>query len=223
MICFFVESDERALQLAGHLDAPHGSVDGPFRTQRGTWNGLPARVYTVEQGGDAAYGAARIALRRGATRLIAITESTVVDSAAEELPIMPGQLVRVGKSYDLGGLAPLLRVLPDSARDLPLPLRELLPQRAIFDASRGEDLPAVGTPPWRIDNPNLARALYETRGIALLDRQMSGYAAAAVETEVSFFPLSLICSVSTGDGKIHSVPLQLADDFERFLAALMKG
>lgn len=223
MICFFVESGERAQQVAAHLDDARASVDGPFHTHRGEWRGVEARVYTVEHQTDAAYGAARIAQRRGASRLIAITEATLIDEAAEELSLMPGQLVRARAIFDLAPLAPLLRLLSDSAREFPMPLKDGLPTKPLWEGDHDDSAPALGTPPWSIDNPHLSRALYQQRGIALLDRQMAGFAAAATETSIPFFPLVLIRSVHTAEGKVHSVPLQLTDDFERMVGAMMKA
>lgn len=221
MIALFTESLSRARQIARHLSSTSDEVDGPFRLIRGRLEGADASVFVVEQGADAAYVAARIAQRRGAMRLIPIMEGSLIREAGEEWETGPGQLLPVVAVWNLAVLGPLLRILPDSCADFPLPLEAHLPAKAAWSAEGGGDGAVVGTPPWEIGNRFLGRALFRARGIGIVDRQGSGFAEAVADGDATLHPLCLVSSVLGAAQARRIDELQLARDFDAALESLL--
>ncbi len=209
MITFFLEDLTRARWMAERfLTAGDVFVDGPFRGFEGGYAGGDARVYVVDQGTEAAYAAGRLAARRGAEALIPIAGAEIHGQLAEEAEIMAGSLVPVEASWDLASLEPLLRLLPDSSPEFPLPLADYLPRKPVW---RGEETGfAAGSLPFAVANPYLAAALHRQLGINLLDRRLSGYASAAMEEKISFRPVCFVSGLLTARGP--ELPSRLSFD-----------
>ncbi len=218
MIAFFTASHERSLQVARHLASVTDEVDTVFRTIEGRYHGNRTVVYTVGQGSDAAYAAARVALRRGATRLIPVLHAACLAAVAEEKGLGPGDLVPVGAVWDLRGLAPALDLLPDSAREFPVAVQ--LPGSPAWRGSA--DGVSVGTLPGASTSLFLYRHLYNSAGIAVLDLQASGYADAAAELKCgAFHPIAQVAEVRSSREVLTGPALQRSREFDRAIEAIM--
>lgn len=218
MIAIFVDSYSRMEAVSRHLQSVTREVDGPFRMIRGEAGGAPVDLYAVEGGGDLAYAAGRLAIRRGMRVLVPITEATASRALVEELELEPGGLIAAGTIWDLKRLVPLLRVLGNSCVEMPMELPELLPKEAVHEAAQGA---AVGTLPFRVGSRFLARALHREREIALLDLQMAGYAAAAKDGGASLRGFCRLARLLGKNGEETKLPLQAEREFEESMAALL--
>ncbi|CAN5430175.1 hypothetical protein BH09SUM1_BH09SUM1_04440 [soil metagenome] len=219
MIAFFVSDMERAAALSRLLSQRRQEVDGPFQLYRGKLRGSPAAVYAVSGNSDLSYAAAALAARRGATVLVAIAECSIGEPVAEQVEIAPGAALPVSAIHDLRALAPLLRLLPNSADVFPLELGELLPEAAQWTSA--VDGVAVGTLPWRCENPFLAAALHRERGIALLDMRLSGYADGAADFGVELRPIAIVSEVLRVGEVIAPVGLQALRNYEELIGAML--
>ncbi len=221
MIVFFLPDLGRARRLAKALYLDYEDVDGPFRIFEGDIGAADLCLYVAPGNSDSAYAAARIASRRGARVFIPITEGTVLDSLAENEDIAPGILAPVARIYDLEGLKEPLRILPDSCREFPFNLDEFLPSKALWKT----DIEGVvlGTMHQKIRNLYLARALFKKKNIGCFDRQMAGYASAAVEDEIELRPVVFIDSVLARDGLHAEIPLGLDKDFDKAVLEIGKA
>ena len=218
MIAFFTPSHERSLQVARHLTSATDEVDTVFRTIEGRSHGNRTIVYTVGHGSDAAYAAARVALRRGAVRLIPLLQAGCLAAVAEEKGFGPGDLVPVGAVWDLRALAPVLDLLPDSAREFPIAVE--LPAAPVWLGS--SDGISLGTLPRASTSLFLYRHLYNSTGTALLDQQASGYADAAMELKCgAFHPIAQVAEVRSSRGVLAGPALQRSRDFDRAIEAIM--
>ncbi|MBI1292257.1 hypothetical protein GC173_13625 [bacterium] len=194
MIAFFVPSAAMFELLGRLLVLPTREVDGAWRYWRSEVAGVPSHAYLVEQGSDSAYGAARVAARRGAKLLIPVLDAVTSAELAEREDLSPGALVAMGALWDLSALKPLLRLLPDSADRLPLELEPLLPQGPCWEE---RTLSALGgaTLPEAVRSPLLAARLRKACAATLFDRQGSGYGDAAVECGLPLRPLAHVAAI----------------------------
>lgn len=217
MIAIFLEDLPRGRALASRFfESKRDVVDGPFRAFDGRIRGERARLWVVNDRADAAYAAARLAIRRGAQSLIPMTEAT---SPGPETAV-PGDVLPAGAVWDLAGLEPLLRLLPDSSPEFPIDPAALLPASALWNAESGA--PGLGTPPFDVRNIHLAEWL-SGRGIHLLDRQAAGYAAAAAETGLPIRPIALVTTLLTPTGPESTFALQIEKTFEEALDLLFSS
>lgn len=215
MISFFVDSYTRALQLRPHLRSTTRETDGPFRVIQGRLRGQDVFVYAVEPATpDAAYAAAAMAQRRGATRMTPITGVSVATPEIGGLAI--GQMLPVSAIWNLAGLTPLLRLLPESATELPID--PSIPQLPLWR----EDVSGigVGTVPFAFRNRALLDFLEARCKIVALDARLSGYAACAMEHGVILRPAALIDSFIVGTAVKKDVAMRSEAEVEKSLDRL---
>lgn len=213
MIAFLAGHAGDAASIARGFTSMTREVDGPFNLHRGHWRGNRAAVYIVTEGADMAYAAARLSARRGARALVPLTRVLAGDGARA------GDVLPLGSVWDLAGLEPLLRVLPDSAAELPVDPQPLLPGTALWSVE--EELPALGTLPFPAESPLLLRSLGELRGIHFLDLWCAGAVEGAREEEIPIRPHALV-EASAGEGGIGRVPeLRIAARRDEQLAATL--
>ncbi len=217
MIAFFAGTAEDAAAIARAFTSVTPEVDGPFHVHRGNWRGEAAAVYLVTEGADMAYAGGRIAARRGAKAMVSVARAVSV--RAEEAPV--GALGPAGAVWDLAGLLPLLRLLPDSAEELPMDPGPLLPEAAVWTADGMEAAPGLGTVPFAVRTPLLLEELRRRRGIGLVDRWSAGLAAAAAEEEVPLRPNVLVEGTVEEGGVVLAGELLLARRRDAQLAGVL--
>lgn len=201
MIALFAPSWDRATRMARHLHSATAEVDGPFRLYKGGIGAVEARVFAVEHGADAAWAAARIAARRGATLMLPLTECLLLAEKrnAPWHEAEPGTCLPVAGCWDLATLEPLMRLLPESAETMPLDPAAMMPRVAVLDLPR-EGI-TLGTLPWSTRNVTLLRWLHKHHGVGAFDLQLAGYAAAAQEdTGVKIAPMAMVVERLTSRG-----------------------
>ncbi len=192
MIAFFVQDYRRAIYMANSFGETMRTVDGPFRVLISDIGDTEARIFTVPEASKAAYVAARIALRRGAKTLIPISETWISSKFQREQEIELGTLVPVNAVWNLESLEKLLRNLPESCEEFPFDYKQMIPEESTW-SEEGEL--AVGTPPFLMRNPYLANALWKSHNMIGIDKQLSGYAEAAVETDTRLVPISYVTAL----------------------------
>ncbi len=215
MIAFFAGTPEDALAIARAFTSGTPEVDGPFHLHRGNWLGQPAAVYLVTEGADMAYAGARLAARRGAKAMVSVARAA--SASAEEAPL--GSLVPAGAIWNLEGLLPMQRLLPDSAAELPLELDPLLPPRAVWTGR--EDMPGLGSALLAVRAPLLLTELQSRRGIALVDGWTSGLAEAAAEEEIPLRPHAFVDAAVVEGELVEAGELLLARHRDAQFAELM--
>ena len=174
----FLPEYRRACLFARNLVSLRESLDLPFPLFDGKLDGDECRIMVVREGSDAAYAAARIAIRRGARMLVPISDGIAVSEAG----IQPGTITPVGTIWNLDSLSPLIQVLPESAAEVTYWEDDLLPSAPVLTNS---DRPvAAGTLAHPTTNRALLRKTHEALGVSVFERQLGGYAQAAAEFEV---------------------------------------
>ena len=224
MIAFFVRQPDQAAAIAAHFTSVTREVDGPWRLHKGRLQGHDAVCYVVTGEADAAWAALRLAARRGARLFMPITPAFTDETLAEREGFIPGAVMPVGGVWNLHGLLPLLRLLPDSANRLPLELEPLLPAAPVH-AAGGEALPAVGTFPFPVHNGAFLRHLDRKGGIPLFDLQLSGYAEGFADIaspgEHRFHPHVVLHAIVTEGGVEYPSTLATAPLFEEMIAGML--
>lgn len=216
MIAFFVPTLDNARALSRHLTTMTNEVDGPYRVFRGRWRGTIVSVYTVTGAADSAYVAGRLAARRGARVLVPVVAAAIEGNPDTE---SPGEALPVGPCWDLAAFTPLLRLLPDGARHLPLDPATLMPA-APRHAGTAE-APGIATLPFPPTNAALLRWLRRHHAIGLADTQMSGYADAATDDSIALRGFAIVDRVVADDGVLPLPPIALDARFESLLADIM--
>lgn len=222
MIAFFVRRPPHAQAIARHFTSATREVDGPYRLFKGRLRGSIACCYVVTEGAESAWSACRLAIRRGARSVVPVAGAFSEPAIAEEVGFGLGDLLPIGDCWNLSGLLPLLRLLPDSAVRLPRDVAPLLPSAPSHSAG-DEALPALGTLPFLVENAGLLRYLHRHHGISLFDMQASGYAEGAADSgeEVLLRPFALVQGFA-GDGTMeYASKLLLDETFERAMEALL--
>lgn len=209
MIALFFDQTDRARRLGEGLRAPWSGVDGPFRVFGGGLGDTEARLYAVESGADGAYAAARSAARRGARLLLPIMSCVCSERLARDRDWGLGTFHHITAVHDLGGLGPLLRLLPDSAASFPIRPDALVPSDPIWQGEAGGDGVSAGTLPWATRCPLLLEWLAGERRVGLVDLQLAGYAAAAVELGLPMRPVGVITSMLGRDGLLTASYLEI--------------
>lgn len=222
MIAFFVRRPPHAQAIARHFTSATREVDGPYRLHKGRLRGKLASCFVVTEGIESAWAATRLAIRRGAHSIVPITSAYSEPDIAEEAGFALGDLIPVGECWNLSGLLPFLRLLPDSAVRLPLEIATLYPSAPSL-ASDDPALPAMGTLPFLVENGGLLRYLHRHHGLSLFDLQLCGYAEGMADSGESLHirPLALLQGLA-GDGSMEYASKILLDEtFERAMDTLL--
>lgn len=186
MIAIFLRDLSGARELAHHFFGDNRPrTDGPFRVLYGDKGRTELRLYVVETGAGA-YAAARLAARRGATKLIPVATAAVEEEVAEQERIETGTLLPVNAIWDLAVLEQAMRLLPDSAETFAVDVKKLLPKKPLWK-TKAEGY-ACGTLPFPLRSSLLAQCLYEQHHIALADEHLAGYAKGAADAKVDLHP-----------------------------------
>jgi len=184
-----------AVALSRTMKSCTREVEGPFFGWRGILHGDDCLLLLAEEGGaEAAYAAARLLARRGAKRILYLGEATAAPYAVRVESWELGALALPSKVYDGRGLTEITRVLPDSARSLPLPVTEAMIRPAGTSIKERANSPGIATLSSGLRNPWFADYLYENHKIALTDLHASGAADAAHEEDI---PCVFILSVTS--------------------------
>ncbi len=217
MIAFFVSGLERARRAAQHLRDFEDGVDGPFRIFHGMVGDAEIRVFVVEPDHSAAYAAARIAARRGAKALSPIVDATATPGVASRAGLAPGAIVPVARVWDLSACGGVMRLLPDSAEEFPVPVDELFPSSPSWKSGDGV---ACCTTPLPMRSRLLARETIRRLGDTIFDGQLTAYAAAAADTGIPLRPAALVTRILTRNGMESDVPLRVERGIEEMFAGL---
>ncbi len=175
----------QALALSRSLTSCTREVDGPFHAWRGHFQGNETLMLLAEEGGaEATYAAARLLVRRGARRILYLGEATAAPAAVRTESWELGQLALPSRVLDARGLAEVTHVLPDSAAQLPLPLRDDMLRPVGTSIKERPNSPHIATLAASLRNPWFADHLYERYRVALTGLRACGAAEAAHEEGV---------------------------------------
>ncbi len=183
-----------AVALSRTMNSCTREVEGSFFGWRGIMHGDDCLLLLAEEGGaEAAYAATRLLARRGAKRVLYLGEAMAAPYAIRVESWELGALALPSKVYDGRGLEPITRVLPDSARSLPIPVSNMMLRAAGTSVKERANSPGIATLSSGLRNPWFADYLYENHKIALTDLHSSGVADAAHEEDI---PCVFILSVT---------------------------
>ena len=183
-----------AVALSRTMKSCTREVEGPFFGWRGMLQDDDCMLLLAEEGGaEAAYAATRLLARRGAKRILYLGEAMAAPYAIRLESWELGALALPSKVYDGRGLAPVLQVLPDSARSVPIPITDSMMRAAGTSVKERANSPGIATLSSGLRNPWFADYLYEHYKVALTDLHSSGAADAAHEEDI---PCLFILSVT---------------------------
>lgn len=179
MIAFLCESPETWLAAGKAMRRMRRGADGPFRVMRGMLGGEEATAWRTEPSADEQYAAARMAVRRGATRLVHLGGADALEA------FEPRRIVRAGRVVDCRGLADLQRIVPDLATELPTSWPDNLEAEEFAEPNDSDGFPGLATMAFPLTVPLLAHAIGERWGATLFDSSACGMCRAAREERVA--------------------------------------
>lgn len=183
MIALLAPGEAVARTLAAPLRANETGVDGIFITYHGLLKSAPITIYALPPDGGtaAAYAAGKVAHRRGAHTLLTVALTCIGPRTQERYEVELGGVLPITQVNDLSKLAPLLRLLPESAREFPLDPLQLLQGTSPLALAPDGDGATLGSLPWETTNAHLLDALSKSGHADLIDLQSHGAARSAKE------------------------------------------
>ncbi|MDK2970271.1 MAG: hypothetical protein PWP23_26 [Candidatus Sumerlaeota bacterium] len=193
MIALLIGSEIPARLATRHLFDVRPAPCGPFAGWRGeTRDGRLVRIACPPPRIDDLYVAGRLLSRFGADVLIHLGKAAASPAWLRESGFQLGDLAIGAPVYNLTALEPLQRLLPDTCREIPVPLPEGVPGRPLKSPmSIPEALPLASTA-LPLTVPHLADMLFKSHGIAVWDTAAAGLAEAAAEEKKSFLAVRIV-------------------------------